>query len=462
MAITMIRNFKYSIYGVLAFSLLSCEAYLTVEPANAVSDANTIYDKVSAETALRAVYRQLGDNGYYGENYVTLGYFPSGDIMNLTTGGSANLVNVNFRTDDVAFNQAWIAIYNAINRANHVIQKVPSVIDPVLTSALKEQYVGEAKFIRALAYSDLARAWGGVQLFLEPTISLSDRLQIQRSSLEDTYKQVLQDLEEAEQSLPDEVNRIRATKRTVWALRARLHLYRKEWQKAEEYATKLIDKANDYTLLYPYKAWFADNAVGTQESIFELQFSATNPSAIRAQMQHPTNGGTYRYAPNNRFVELLNDPTIGGGRKDLVKSVTQGGTTIWFGNLYYRLPATDPAYIFRIAEMYLIRAEARAQQDNLSVVDGALFDLNKVRERAEVPPVAATTKSEVLLAIEEERRFEFAFEAHRWFDLARTGRAKVVLEGLDPNTKVDDHEYVFPIPVTQIQLDPVLEQNPGY
>src|SRR5690606_34645597 len=104
----------------------------------------------------------------------------------------------------------------------------------------------------------------------------------------------------------------------------------------------------------------------------------------------------------------------------------------------------------------------RAQQNNLSVVDGALFDLNKVRERAGVPPVAATTKPEVLVAIEKERRFEFAFEAHRWFDLARTGRAKVVLEELDPNTKVDDHEYVFPIPVTQLQLDPILEQNPGY
>lgn len=458
------KKIKYIMYVIIALSLSSCEKFLTVDPVNAVSDLTPIYDKGSSETALRGVYRQLGAAGYYGETYVILGYFPSGDITNLTTGGGANLVNVNYRTDEVLFNTAWTAIYDVINRANHVIAKVPAVQDPLLTQVLKDKYVGEAKFIRALAYFDLARAWGGVQLFLEPTTSIEDRPQIKRSSLDDTYNQVLNDLIDAENLLPDEVNRIRATKRTVWALRARLHLYRGQWEQAEEYATKLIEKTADYTLLRPYSAWFANNVVGTRESIFELEFSALNPSAIRSQMQHPTNGGTYRYAPNDRFVQLLNDPNIGGGRSALIKSVTQSGTTIWFGNLYYRLPATDPAYIFRIAEMYLIRAEARAQRDNLSVLDGALADLNEVRDRAGLLPSAAVIKPDVLLAIEEERRYEFAFEAHRWFDLARTGRAKAVLEALDPNTVVSDHEYVFPIPVAQLQLDPNLEkdQNKGY
>src|SRR5690606_6001127 len=181
--------------GIVLIALLSgCEKFLTTEPVNDVSDERTIYDKVSAETALRGVYRQLGASNYYGETYVTLGYFPSGDIKNLTTGGGSNLVNINFRTDEVLFNSAWSAIYETINRANHVIAKVPQVQDPALTPALKDQYVGEAKFIRALAYFDLARAWGGVQLILEPTISLTDRPEIKRSSLADTYQQVLNDL----------------------------------------------------------------------------------------------------------------------------------------------------------------------------------------------------------------------------------------------------------------------------
>ena len=301
-----------------------------------------------------------------------------------------------------------------------------------------------------------------MQLILEPTVSLQNMPKISRSTLEETYAQVLKDLEDAEQLLPDTVNRIRATKRTVWALRARLHLYKKEWALAEEYATKLIDKPADYTLLKPYSSWFAGNVVGTAESIFELEYSAINPSTIRAQMQHPTKGGTYRYAPTDKFVQLLNNATVSGGRSALIGSVTQSGTTIWFGNLYYRLPATDPAYIFRIAEIYLIRAEARAQQDNLSTTTGALSDLNKVRDRAEVLPSTAVTKDEILLAIENERRVEFAWEAHRWFDLVRTGRAKAVLEAIDTNTKVESYELLFPIPIVQLQLDSNLTPNPGY
>ncbi len=440
----------------------SCKKFLDTKPVNAVSDEAPIVDKSSAETALRGVYRQLASAGYYGENYVTLGYFPSGDIKNLTTGGAANIVNVNYRSDDANFNSAWTAIYSTINRANHVITKVPLVSDPALTQALKDKYIGEAKFIRALSYFDLGRAFGGVQIILDPTTSLVDRPVVQRSTLAETYAQVQKDLEDAELLLPGEINRVRATRRTVWALRARLHLYKKEWALAEEYATKLIDITADYTLVAPYSAWFKENVVGSRESIFELEYSAINPSAIRSQMQHPTKGGTYRYAPNDRFVELLNNPSLSGGRKALIASVTQGGTTIWYGDLYYRLPATDPAYIFRIAEMYLIRAEARAQQGKLLDASGALSDLNKIRERAGIANTTATTPGEILLAIENERRIEFAFEAHRWFDLVRTGRAKTVLEALDINTKVEEYEYVFPIPITQIQLDPNLEQNPGY
>ena len=455
----IIKNIKGLLLLLIVIQAASCKKYLESTPVGAVSDEAPIVDKASVETALRGVYRQLASSGYYGETYVTLGYFPSGDIKNLTTGGAANLVNVNFRADDLNFNTAWNAIYNTINRANHVIAKTAAVEDPALTQELKNKYIGEAKFIRALAYFDLARAWGGVQIILGPTSSLIDRASVQRSTLEQTYEQVLKDLQDAEQALPDQVNRIRATRRTVWALRARLHLYRQEWALAEEYATKLIDLSTDYTLVKPFSAWFKNNVVATPESIFELEYSAINPSAIRAQMQHPTNGGTYRYAPNDRFVQLLNDSLVSGGRKALIGSVTQGGTTIWFGNLYYRLPATDPAYILRIAEMYLIRAEARA---HLNKTAESLADLNEIRKRAEVPELNISTADELLVAIEGERRVEFAFEAHRWFDLTRTGRAEAVLEALDPNTKVEPYESLFPIPITQIQLDNNLTQNEGY
>lgn len=453
---------KYIFITLLAaISVSSCKKHLDPLPANFVSDADPIFDATSSQTALRGVYRQLGSTGYYGETYVTLGFFPTGDVKNLTTGGAANLVNINFRADDVNFNTAWTAIYLTINRANNVITRVPAVQDPTFTDAAKNQIIGEAKFIRALAYFDIARAWGGAQIVLTPTTSIDNIPQVKRSTQDQTYNQVEKDLNEAEALLPDGLNRIHATKRTVWALKARLYLYRKQWDKAEDYASRLI-ALNDYELLKPYSSWFANEVVTTRESIFELEYSAVNQSTIRQQMQHPTNGGTYRYAPTDKFVQLLNDPLVSGGRSALLGKVVQSGTTLWFGNLYYRKNSTDPAYIFRIAEMYLIRAEARAQLNKLSAVDGALADLNKVRDRAGILPSTAVTQGDILIAIENERRVEFAWEAHRWFDLARTGRAKVVLEAIDPNIKVEPYELLFPIPVTQIQLDKNLEQNPGY
>ncbi|RYD88729.1 MAG: RagB/SusD family nutrient uptake outer membrane protein, partial [Sphingobacteriales bacterium] len=366
-----------------------------------------------------------------------------------------------FRADDVNFNTAWTAIYITINRANNVINLVPPLKSATFTEAANNQIVGEAKFIRALAYFDLARAWGGAQIVLTPTTTIEALPQVKRSTLDQTYDQVLKDLDDAEALLPEGLNRIRVTKNTVWALKARLYLYRKNWAKAEEYASKVI-AFGGYELLKPFSSWFANEVVGTRESIFELEYSAANVSTIRQQMQHSTNGGTYRYAPTDKFVQLLNDPEISGGRKALIGSVTQAGTTLWFGNLYYRKSSTDPAYVLRIAEQYLIRAEARAHLNNLDDVTGALADLNKIRDRAGIAPSTAVTQDEILVAIENERRVEFAWEAHRWFDLARTGRAKVVLDAIDPNIKVESYELLFPVPIAQIQLDPNLEQNPGY
>ncbi|MCH5685321.1 RagB/SusD family nutrient uptake outer membrane protein [Niabella sp. W65] len=127
----------------------------------------------------------------------------------------------------------------------------------------------------------------------------------------------------------------------------------------------------------------------------------------------------------------------------------------WYGNLYYRTNGTDPAYIIRLAELYLIRAEARA---SLPVPDisGSREDLNKVRNRAGLASLSINTAAELLTAIENENRYEFAFENHRWYDLVRTGRAQAVLGITDAN------KLLLPIPYAQILVDGSLTQNPGY
>ena len=196
--------FKYIVPVLAAISLVSCKKFLEVEPVDSVSDGQTIVDKTSAETATRGLYRALSADGYYGVTFQSIGYL-SGDNVQWT--GSQSIVQQfishNVRADNANIATAWSAIYSTINRANHIIAKVPNVTDPLLTQTLKNQLTGEAYFVRALAYFDLARTWGGVQLALEPTNSATDKTGIKRSTLAETYAQVLSDLTAAEPLLPE-------------------------------------------------------------------------------------------------------------------------------------------------------------------------------------------------------------------------------------------------------------------
>jgi hypothetical protein len=291
-----------------------------------------------------------------------------------------------------------------------------------------------------------------VQITLTPTRDAADKGDLKASTQAQVYQQVLNDLNTADSLLlpPATANPLRANQETVWALKARYYLYQSDWANAEAYATKVLADTKNYTLLKPYSAFFA-NATGTKESVFELSYSATYLSAHRNYWQPPANGGTRQWAPSDAFIALVNDPHIGGNRNALVAKTSAG---LWYGNMYFRSPATDPSYVIRIAEVYLIRAEAEAQRSDL---DAARKDLDAIRDRAGLPPTTAVGKEDLLLAIENERRMEFPFEPHRWFDLVRTRRAAAVLNITNPQL------YVFPIPANEIILsNGNLKQNDGY
>ncbi len=450
------RSLLYILPVIALVSLASCKKFLDVQPKNNVSDELTIVDKASAETAVRGIYSAFTASGYYGNDYQAIGYL-SGDNTAFfgTVVYQSHFGQHNVRADNGTIQSAWGAIYKGIDRANHVIAKVPGVVDAKLTPALKNQLQGEAYFLRALAYFDLVRVWGGVQIFTAPTLSIEDKKGVSRSDSLTVYAQVLSDLIQAEALIPASLatNRVRATQKTVWALRARYHLYRREWADAEFYSSKLIADAASYSLIAPYNAWFANGVTNTRESIFELTYATTALSAHRGNWQPTQNGGTRSWGPNAAFIALVNNPTIGGNRNTIIATTTTA-PIVTYGNLYYRNPATDPAYVLRLAEQYLIRAEARAQIG--TDLTGSASDLNAVRTRAGLGNTAAATKADLLQAIEDERRLEFAFEPHRWFDLVRTGRADDIFTGISSD------KYILPIPVTELQTDPALVQNPSY
>ena len=430
----------------------SCSDFLDVKPKESVSDDQTIFDAASSLTAVLGIYNGLANGSYYGTSFQSIGYLAGDNIV--WTGSQSQVqefINHNVKGDNSTISTVWVAIYRTINRANNVLAKVPEVTDAALTTALKNQYLGEAYFARALSYFDLARVYGGVPLITEPTLKPTDNSGIAKATVDQVYAQVLADLLAAEPLLPETTDRYRATRKTVWALLSRFYLYRNDDVKAEEYASKLIDDAANYKLVKPYNAFFANNVRGTQESVFEIFYNGTTEqNGHRGQWQPQSNGGTRQWAPNDVLVGLLNDPAVGGTRSTLVAKDNQNR---WYGNLYYRTPPLDPSFVIRIAELYLIRAEARANQEDL---EGAIDDLDAVRDRAGLEGTTAETQEEIILAIENERRVEFALEPHRWFDLVRTGRAQTVLNITDPN------KLVLPLPADQILVDKALKQNDGY
>lgn len=426
----------------------SCEEYLEEIPNNSLPTDAAITDLGTARAAIIGAYDRV--QGYYASSYPTLGTITTDNVVfNGTLSEYLQLDQNAVPTDNVITVAAYQGIYRAINSANSVIAYVPGIQDVRLTVDEKNKILGEAYFIRALGYFDLARGWGGVQLQLKPTTDLTVLKGIKRSTLEQTYDQVLADLIQAEQLLPEDgTTRNRAQKSAARALRARLHLYRKQWADAENYATQVISNTK-YTLLKPYKSFFTA-PFQTAESVLELAYSANDRNTYWSLWYPSSAGGQYTLKPSDALVDKLNNPEIGGTRSSLIA----GAGSSFYGVLYNTTATgTDPSYLIRIAELYLIRAESRARQNKLTE---AVADLNAVRNRADLANTTATTQAQILQAIEDENGVEFAFEAHRWFDLVRTERAGAVL-GL-----TNRNYWLFPIPYSDILSDPDVVQNPGY
>jgi hypothetical protein len=437
----------------------SCKKFLETQPQLQVDQSQAIINAGSAASSVNGLFNLLASNSYYGSNFQALSYLSGGDIQWTGSQSDPSEITKHLTSSTNGYVQsAWTSIYRTISQANYIIAYVPKVTDPLLTTATRNQYMGEAYFIRALAYFDLARGWGGVQLVLTPTTLPSDNTGIPRSSLADTYAQVLKDLNAAEALVPAGVNRNRVTLRTVQALKARFYLYQKQWALAEQFATSVINDNTNYFLVTPYSAFFANSALATSESVFELAYTTSNTNGHSNWWLPPALGGRREWAPNDALVALLNNPTIGGNRSALIARTAPPGN-LWYGKLYYRTPlGTDPAYVIRISELYLIRSEARAQQGNLTGANSAQSDLNAVRARAGVAASTAATLPDILLELEKERQVEFPFEADRWFNLVRTDRAQTVL------SLPDKHLYLFPIPYNETLVDPQLSgnRNPGY
>ena len=446
----MKKNIQYILLTALSLTTASCSNFLDQSPENYISDAAVIQTLSSAKAALNGTYHKLAAESYYGGQYYDAGVNLAAD--NVTWTGSLNFYydfdTHQYSAENQLLSYAWYAIYATVNQANQVIDKTTVLNEG--SEAERRRIIAEATVIRSLAFFDLARTWGNIPVVKQATSSPTQFDGVKQTKAKEVYQIVVDDVLALYSDLSQSSDRGHVTQAAADAFLARVYLYLEQWDKAEEYSTKVIDNGN-YSLGSIQD--LIDNKE-TAESIWELAYNSSFTNQQSIYWRSPDQGGRHEWGPSKELVKLLADPSIGGDRKAFYQDFSSAQVPDYFvGTLYHRSTSDDNVILFRLAEQYLIRAEARTQRQNVS---GALSDLNTIRRRANVSEITDVASAQELLdLIADERRVELALEPHRWFDLIRTGKAESVLG-------IKTYQTLFPIPYNDIQADKDLEQNDNY
>ncbi len=459
----------FSLKSIIAFLLTlpvlttSCN-FLELESPNDINADTYFTNAGDAEDALIGVYSSMQAPSYYGGNYLLVGEPLCGNSI---TGGFDNINIDEFgiqavTPSNIIVEEMWYGIYNVIANTNRLIEGLEKISDPAFDPDRKSEIAGQARAIRALAHFDLLRFfgehWDSSSAFGIPIVDQVQKIGDvrARSTVSESYTFILDELNAALNLVnQDERDPAFVNVATIHGLLARVYLYSKNYAEAETHATAVIDdgysllNASEYTTIFTGRQ--------TSESVFELAFDSQNRSRY--------NGLTYsRPDALNTEVNFLASEALGeffaaqpgDVRGELVDinpdnndtSIQPNGRT-----QKYRGEATEdnPAYIIRLAEMYLIRAEALGYPAGLS-------DFNTIHTQRGLTAVDPGASAAFLVALLDERKAEFNFEGHYFFDLAR---AEEIKSGgiLD----IDAFRAILPIPLRELTAtkDEVI-QNPGY
>ncbi len=439
----------------------SCKKFIEVEDPNDQLNSDKVFtDSSTATSAITGIYSEMLTNrNLFSNSAVTLYGGLSADELYYYTPGlkdeftkneitQANHINID--------NSFWKPAYKYIYSANLALEKLSQ--SQALSASLKNQLAGEAKFIRAFCYFHLINLLGDVPLITSTKYQTAATAP--RTAITEIYSQIINDLNEAKILLSTQyvsAERVRPNKWTAAALLSRCYLYTSRWQQAESEANAVINSGL-YALENDLNNVFLN---GSTEAIWQLK--PVRPGfntyeGLEILPASPFSIPTYLVSSG-----LRNSFENGDNRKvSWIKFRVFNNDTLYFP-YKYKIPngasLTEYYMVFRIAEMYLIRAEAAINQNKLL---DAISDINIIRARAGLGNTLANDISSLKLAIEHERRSELFCEwAHRWYDIKRTGRADDILSPLKTSTwQLTD--TLWPIPQQEINLNPTLLQNPGY
>ncbi len=459
----------------LCLGLFACTKLLKVpgEQGGMVTTAQTFSDSVSATSGILGLYTSqtltndlqiypglsadeiLSGSAYANENSFYYDSLSAGTINN--PGPSETI---------------WQGFYNAstIYLANAAIEALRT--DSLLSASYKDQLIGECEVVRALEYFYLVNLWGGVPLVTSTSYLVNQGLP--RASVAAVYGQIEKDLLDAKSRLTPaypSAGRQRPNLYVACALLSRVYLYLGQWSSAEAMADTVI-RSGYYHLENDLNAVFQDN---NQEEIWQL---GSNNKSIPDASPGPIFGvDNFNFSsltiPNYPLSSFLTAAFEAGDLRQAnwvgiqTNVDNPGDTTVYYYPNKYKnigdivVNGTEDLSVLRLAELYLIRAEARIRLGNMGE---GMADLNLIRTRAGLPAKTASGLPEALGVLLHERQVELFCEwGHRWLDLKRMDSVNAVMSREKPGFwPADGHQALYPIDRSEIRLNLNLTQNPGY
>lgn len=420
---------------VIGFTLIigGCSDVLDVSPRTSISPDDLGQEEV--EQLLNGVYHQF-QNGPGRENVIVFDLL-GGNLNSSNVGARSEYIENDVDPADGDNRRMWYGYYRGLHRANVLIK----TLDRLEETNRNQEILGIAHFFRGYAYYQLVTRFGGVPILREPT-----RDHVARDSEQEVWSFIQEELEMAIDLAPDFTSNrdyYYVTSEAAKALLARTALASNDMDRAAQLAEEVIESGN-FRLEQNFADIFRDPS--NSETIFAFENSSEEGitfGGLFTTVDYPT-GGSWFYIPREEMYDLYSEEDL---RKEVaVDSVSnlpmvnkyQGG-----------LQGGDPIIVTRIAEMYLISAEAQG-------LDG-IGRLNDLREGRNLSSLDINNEEEYAEAVAEERRKELAYEGFRWYDLIRTGRAVDELVNVET-----ENQLRLPIPVSELDLNPLLEQNPGY
>jgi len=470
---------KYKIWvlivPVLAM-LFSCTEKLEIQPKQSIDADLALTTADNIKAAMVGAYSQASNDGIFGSyfNEYSELYATTTDMRFMGTYQQPReFYNKEATTTNSYVETTWVQAYELINTCNTLLQEdVLSVLDADDADILK----GEALFLRGWTVFEMTRFFGlpyepnqsnnqpGIPLVLTPTVNLSDAVPVPRNTVEECYLRAEQDLISARDLLPD-ANGVYASSMTASAVLARLYLQTGNLASAAIEANRVIESGLFQLAATPLKAF--NNSENSVEDVFAIQKNINSDIAWLPVMYASLAGagrGDYeiqqvfldRFDPSDLRGKYQDDTQDGYTIDDITMMYYTGvGTILNYGGIntakwgdYYRnIP------LIRLAEMYLIRAEANFENPAADIGPNTpREDINAIRSRANAPLYSTNITRE---QIREERYLELCWEGHRLHDLKRW---KMNIGGYPYNAG----NLILPIPFREMEVNDLLEQNPWY